>query len=44
MENIEIIYPHPIKPLADGEHQNSQDIVKKLNEVIVMLNRLRSAL
>lgn len=42
--NIEIVFPHPIKTLDEQEHVNNQDIVKKLNEVIVMLNRLKSAL
>lgn len=42
--DIEIIFPHPIKTLDEGEHVNNQDIVKKLNEAIIMLNRLKSAL
>lgn len=43
-QNIEIIYPHPIKTLDEGEHQDNKELAKKLNEVIVMLNRLKSAL
>lgn len=42
--NVEIVFPHPIKIFDEQEHHNSQEIVKKLNEVIVMLNHLKSAL
>jgi hypothetical protein len=42
--NVEIIYPHPIKTLDEQEYHSTVDLTKKLNEVIVMLNRLRSAL
>lgn len=42
--NIEIVFPHPIKTLDEQEHHNTVELAKKLNEVIVMLNRLKSAL
>ena len=42
--DIKIIFPHPIKTLNEQEHHNTVELAKKLNEVIVMLNRLKSAL
>lgn len=42
--DIDIVFPHPIKTLSEQEHYSNVDLVKKLNEVIVMLNRLKSAL
>lgn len=42
--DFEIVFPHPIKTLSEQEHFTNTDLVKKLNEVIVMLNRLKSAL
>lgn len=42
--DIDIVFPHPIKTLSEQEHFTNTDLVKKLNEVIVMLNRLKSAL
>lgn len=42
--DIELVFPNPIKTLNEQEHVNNQDLVKKLNEVIVILNRLKSAL
>ncbi len=42
--DIEIVFPHPIKTLDTQEHRNNDEVVKKLNEVIVMLNRIKSAL
>lgn len=37
--SIEIIYPEPIELLDESEHHNSQVLTKKLNEVIVALNK-----
>lgn len=42
--DVEIVFPHPIKTLDTQEHHNNEELVKKLNEVIVMLNRIKSAL
>lgn len=37
--SIEIVYPDPIELLDESEHHNSQVLTKKLNEVIVALNK-----
>ena len=36
---IEVVYVDKIELLDESEHQNSQDLARKLNEVIVALNK-----
>lgn len=36
---IEVVYVDKIELLDEGEHHNSQALTKKLNEVIVALNK-----
>lgn len=32
--DVEIIYPEPIELLDESEHHNSQELAKKINEII----------
>lgn len=36
---IEIVYPEPIKELSESEHHNSQELAKKINEIIRKTNK-----
>lgn len=42
--NVKIVYPEDIELLELSEHHDSITLTQKINEVIVMLNRLKSSL
>lgn len=37
--DVEIVYPEPIKELDESEHHNSQELAKKINEIIRKTNK-----